>query len=157
MHRVSRSLAGRFVSSLIVTMLVFMCITLGWASAQQGIPASGQQQAATDVKGTWSGTFFSNHSNMAPFTLTVVINADSRAHLVGNSTLNSDCLKDAKLQVTVTGSTVVLAGSDQDGDNITIRGTVDRTGTLLKSNYILNGSATGKCENDDGTGSLGKR
>lgn len=124
----------------------------------QGTSAAvSSQTPATDVRGTWSGTFYSKHSNVAPFTMTVVINPDSRGHLIGNSTLNSDCLKGAILQVTVTGSKVVLAGSDQEGDNITVRGTVDGTGTLLNANYILNGSATGKCETDDGTGSLGKR
>ena len=62
-----------------------------------------------------------------------------------------------QLEVTVTGSKVVLAGSDEEGDNITVRGTVDKTGTLLKSSYILNGSATGRCETDTGTGSLARR
>ena len=114
-------------------------------------------QSTTDVKGTWSGTFFSAHSNVAPFTMTVVISPNSRGHLVGSSTLNSECLKGASLSVTVTGSTVVLAGSDQGGDNITVRGALDSTGTLLKANYILNGSATGRCETDDGTGTLAKR
>lgn len=37
----------------------------------------------------------------------------------------------------------MLAGSDEDGNNITVRGTVDAAGTLLHSKYILNGSATG--------------
>lgn len=119
--------------------------------------ASSTQQPAADFKGAWSGTFFSKYANVPPFTMTIVINPDSRGHLIGSSTLNSDCLKDARLEVTVTGSTVVLAGSDEDGDNITIRGTVDKTGTLLKANYILNGSAAGRCETDNGTGSLAKR
>jgi hypothetical protein len=119
--------------------------------------AGPTQQAATDVRGTWSGTFFSKHSNVEPFTMTVVINPDSRGHLIGSSALNSDCLKGAQLEITVTGSKVVLAGSDEEGDNITMRGTVDKTGTLLKASYILNGSATGRCETDDGTGNLAKR
>jgi len=38
-----------------------------------------------------------------------------------------------------------------------VRGTVDKTGTLLKASYILNGSATGRCETDNGTGNLAKR
>jgi hypothetical protein len=113
--------------------------------------------AATDVTGTWSGTFSSNHSGVAPFTITVVITPDSRGHLVGNSTLNSHCLKAAQLEVTITGSTVVLAGSDKAGDNMTLRGSLDSTGTLLDSAYILNGSATGGCETDDGKGTLMKR
>jgi hypothetical protein len=125
---------------------------------KQAASTSGSaQQPSTDFTGTWSGTFYSNHSNVAPFTMTVVINPDSRGHLIGSSTLNSNCLKGARLEVTVTSSKVVLAGSDEEGDNITVRGTVDNTGALLKANYILNGSATGRCETDDGTGSLAKR
>jgi len=126
-------------------------------SKQTTSAAGSTQQAATDVKGTWSGTFFSKHSNVAPFTMTVVISPDSHGHLIGSSSLNSDCLKGAQLEVTVTGSQVVLAGSNEAGDNITVRGTVDNTGTLLKAKYILNGSATGSCETDDGTGTLAKR
>ena len=126
-------------------------------SKQATSAAESKQQPATEIRGTWSGTFFSKHSNVAPFTMTVVINPDSRGHLIGSSTLNSDCLKDVRLEVTVTGSKVVLAGSDENGDNITVRGTVDKTGTLLKASYILNGSATGRCETDDGTGNLAKR
>ncbi len=125
--------------------------------SKQAISGAGPTQPAAEVRGTWSGTFYSKHSNVAPFTMTVVINPDSRGHLIGSSTLSSDCLKDARLEVTVTGSNVVLAGSDEDGDNITVRGTVDKTGALLKASYILNGSATGRCETDDGTGNLAKR
>ena len=126
-------------------------------SKQATSAAESKQQPATEISGTWSGSFFSKHSNVAPFTMTVVINPDSRGHLIGSSTLNSDCLKDVRLEVTVTGSNVVLAGSDENGDNITVRGTVDKTGTLLKASYILNGSATGRCETDNGTGNLAKR
>jgi len=114
-------------------------------------------QPSADVKGNWSGTLFSKHSSVQPFTVTVVISPDSQGHLVGNSSLNSDCLKGAHLQVTVNGSNVVLAGSSDAGDTITIRGTVDSTGTLLKASYILNGSPSGNCETDDGTGNLTKR
>ena len=128
------------------------------AQSKQATSAAGAtQQPAAEVRGTWSGTFFSKHSNVSPFTMTVVINPDSRGHLIGSSTLNSDCLKDVRLEVTVTGSNVVLAGSDESGDNITVRGTVNKTGTLLKASYILNGSATGRCETDNGTGNLAKR
>jgi hypothetical protein len=40
---------------------------------------------------------------------------------------------------------------------MTLRGSLDSTGTLLKSTYVLNGSATGGCETDDGTGTLAKQ
>jgi len=144
---------------LLLSLLVMMGVPSLLATSLAGTSsASGTtQQAAADVRGTWSGTFFSKHSNVAPFTMTVVINPDARGHLVGNSTLNSDCLKGAQLEATVTGSKVVLAGSDEEGDSITVRGTVDSTGTLLKATYILNGSASGRCETDDGAGSLARR
>jgi hypothetical protein len=140
-----------------VPMVVLFSLLTGVIALQCSSPAGSTQQGAADVTGTWSGTFFSKHSNVAPFTMTVVINPDSRGHLVGSSTLNSDCLKGAQLEVTVTGSKVVLAGSDEEGDSITVRGTVDSTGALLKASYILNGSASGRCETDDGTGNLAKR
>jgi len=143
---------------LLLPLLLLMTM-MGAASlyATSQIVSAGSTQPGLDVRGTWSGAFFSKHSNVAPFTMTVVINPDSRGHLIGTSSLNSDCLKGVQLEVTVTGSQVVLAGSDEEGDSMTVRGTVDKTGTLLKTNYILNGSASGRCETDDGTGSLAKR
>jgi hypothetical protein len=125
-----------------------------WSFTLMTIIGSASLYGATDIKGRWSGTFYSNHSDVAPFTITVVINPDSRGHLVGSSNLTSHCLKDAHLEVTVTGSNVVLVGSDKEGDNITLRGSVDNTGSLLKTTYILNGSASGACETDDGKGTL---
>jgi len=144
----------------LMTMIGAACLYAAPADAQSKqatSAASSTQEPAIEIRGTWSGTFFSKHSNVAPFTMTVVINPDSGGHLIGTSTLSSDCLKDVRLEVTVTGSKVVLSGSDESGDNITVRGTVDKTGALLKASYILNGSATGRCETDDGTGNLAKR
>jgi hypothetical protein len=151
--------------TLLFRVLLFsLLVLMGAASLYAASPgdrsasaAGSTQQPATDFRGTWSGTFFSKHSNAAPFTMTVVISPDSRGHLIGSSSLNSECLKGAQLEVTVTGSNIVLAGSDEEGDSMTVRGTVDKTGTLLQASYILNGSATGKCETDDGAGSLAKR
>jgi len=118
---------------------------------------SGTSQGSSPLKGTWSGSFFSRYSNVPGFTMTVVINANSSGHLVGDSSLNSVCLKGAKLQVTVNGSNVVLAGSDQEGDSLTLHGTLDSTDSLIQASYILNGSPSGRCETDDGTGNLSKR
>jgi hypothetical protein len=137
---------------LIAVILCLPLIISSKAGAQEAARAAG-----VDFRGTWSGTFFSKHSNIAPFTLTVVIASNSEGRLVGNSSHNSSCLKDLQLQVTVTGSRIVLAGSDSDGDNITVRGTMDKTGTIVKSSYVLNGSATGQCETDDGAGTLAER
>ncbi len=152
-----------FSSSMFLLSLLLM-VTIGTASLcsarpadDQSKPSSSAQKTATDFTGTWSGTFFSKHANVAPFTMTVVINRDSNGHLIGTSTLNSNCLKDVSLEVTVKGPQITLAGSDDEGDNITVRGTVDSTGTMLKANYILNGSASGRCETDGGTGNLAKR
>ena len=126
-------------------------------SKQPTSDAGSTQQATTDVRGNWSGTFFSEDSTVAPFTLAVVITSNSSGHLLGSSTLDSDCLKNAQVEVTVSGSKVVLAGNNKEGDNITVQGTLDKTGTVLTSTYILNGSATGGCETDNGTGTLAKQ
>ena len=140
-----------------MTSTIFRALLLSSLSLIIIVPAVSVH-ADTNVTGNWSGTFSSNHSNVAPFTIVVVINQDSTTgRITGNSTLASRCLKGAHLEVTVTGSSVVLAGSDEQGDNMTIRGSLDETGTLLNSTYILNGSAAGACETDDGTGTLTKR
>jgi hypothetical protein len=152
-----------FSSRVLPLLLLWLLVTTGTSlcSARpadgQNTPSSSTPPAATNFTGTWSGTFFSKHANVAPFTMTVVINADSHGHLTGASTLSSDCLKNVRLEVTVKGAQITLAGSDDEGDNIMVRGTVDGAGTLLKANYILNGSASGRCETDDGTGNLAKR
>ena len=132
-------------------LLVFVMIAVVFAS----VP--GSAQTASDIKGTWSGTFQSVHPDMTPFTMTVVISANSSGHLVGVSDLVSECVRGVTLQVTVNGTNVVLAGSDPEGDSITLRGGLDTSGTLLNLHYIVNGSASGKCETDQGSGTLGKR
>ena len=135
----------------LVAFLLIMPVAIVAQADHKQSSGAANAQAPVEFNGTWSGTFFPKHSNVAPFTFTVVVSRDSRGHLVGNSSLSSNCLSGLQLQVTVNGSNVVLAGSTEEGDNITVRGTVDKSGTLLKGRYILNGSATGKCETDDGT------
>ena len=139
--------------SSFAALLILVGATYISASGQTGV----KQPSAADVRGTWSGTFFSKHNNVTSFTITVVISPDSSGHLVGNSSLSSDCLKNARLQVTFSGSQLVLSGRDDSGDNITLRGMLDTTSSMLKTSYILNGSATGRCETDNGTGNLAKR
>jgi hypothetical protein len=114
------------------------------------------QQTSPDLRGTWSGTFISKNSEISPFTITLKINQDSGGHLVGDASLVSDCLKSHRLHVRLADSNVELAGSDADGDIVTFSGTVDNTGTMLKLNYIVNGSPRGKCQIDDGTGTMAK-
>ena len=127
-----------------------------WAIASINLPHALAAATKTELAGTWSGTFQSDHSNMKPFTITVVITPDANGHLVGKSNLESKCVKGITLQVTTSGSNVVLAGSDDDGDNLTLRGTLDPAGTLMNMRYIANGSASGRCETDQGAGTMGK-
>lgn len=140
-----------------------LIIVIGAGSLCSARPAEAKSEpapsaaASPDVKGTWSGTFFPKHANVPAFTITVAISEDADGSLIGDSSLNSNCVKGVRLKVTVTGSKVVLAGSDERGANITVRGTIDKTGTLMKSTYILNGGATGSCETDRGSGDLSKR
>ena len=110
-----------------------------------------------DIRGTWSGKFVSNEPSEVPFRMTVVIRRDAHGQLAGTSTLTSKCVQHAQLQVTVTGSEVAMSGSDELGDNVTLHGTIDKAGRLLKSTYIVDGSMTGRCETDTGTGVLTKR
>src|SRR5713226_875531 len=110
-----------FSSSMFLLSLLLM-VTIGTASLcsarpadDQSKPSSSAQTTATDFPGTWSGTFFSKHANVAPFTMTVVINRDSNGHLIGTSTLNSNCLKDVSLEVTVKGPQITLAAAMTKG------------------------------------------
>ena len=112
-----------------------------------------------NVQGTWLGTFRSRHSQAAPFTLTVVIGPDTHGRMLGhmiNQSGITSCLArgDVDLYVIVNGSDVVLAGTDQVGNTLTFHGTIDNTGKVLTFNYVTNGSASGKCESDDGTANL---
>ncbi len=157
----------RAFGSSILSWLVLVSFYLSapaWADAQQVAQdappppaAAASQKPVADITGAWSGTLFSSHSDEGSFTITVVITRDVNAHLVGNSSLSSDCLRGARLQAKVSGANVTLAGSDEEGDNLTVSGTLDPTGNVLEASYVLNASATGKCETDDGKGQLARR
>jgi len=105
--------------------------------------------------GIWSGNFSSR--NFASFPMTITITQDTTGRLRGAATLSSQCITEATLVVTVSGSNISLAGSDSLGDNITFRGTIDPGGAQLTLSYIANGSASGRCETDQGTGIAGKQ
>ena len=155
-----KTISFRMALRLLLLLMILMAANSLFAVspvAQTGQAASAAdsgQDSAFDVTGTWSGKFVSKDESLPPFTITVVINADSQGNLVGKSTLTSRCVKHAQLKVKVEGSKVELAGSDAQGDNLTLRGTLDDTGTILNSSYILDGSATGKCEPEGGKGTL---
>ncbi len=155
------------IKTLVIRVLFFVLISAVGAELIHGSGTSGNQHSNAvsasassrqpDVRGTWSGTFISRNADIAPFTITVVISANSAGHLIGDASLVSACLDNHGLQVTVTGSNIVLAGSDARGDTVTFSGTIDNTGTLLTLDYIINGSASARCEIDNGTGTMGKR
>jgi hypothetical protein len=123
---------------------VFLCLFLVAAPLLQ---ATTQHNVATanNLLGTWSGTFMSQHENVDPFTITVVIDRDAKGNLVGTAELSSNCIKGTKLQVAVNGADISLAG------------TIDGSGTVLDLRYIVNGSSSGRCESDNGTGNMGRR
>ena len=113
--------------------------------------------AQANLSGNWTGTFTSNHSDIPPFFLSVIITSDNTGRLTGNSTLEAKCMKNANLNITIDGTSIIFAGNDGHGDNLTIRGTLDPSGTIIDSTYIMNASQGGACETDDGKGSLQKR
>lgn len=144
-------------SILLLTCLISVFPIAAVGYQQRNAATISSQNAPVDVSGTWSGSFQSKHADKSPFTMTIVVAPDSHGELVGTASLASDCFEDSVLHVTVEGSKVVLAGSDSQGDSITFRGSLDSSGTILKLRYILNGSASARCESDEGEGSMGKR
>jgi hypothetical protein len=142
---------------LLACLISILSIPASGYSPNGAATGTAAQPGSRDVTGTWSGTFQSTHRETSPFTMTIVIGPDSGGQLLGNASLASDCFTDSVLHVTVDGSTVVFAGSDSGGNSITFRGGLDSSRTLLKMHYVVNGSASARCESDEGEGSLGKR
>jgi hypothetical protein len=157
---IAKTFSPKVTLGSLVLMLVMQagaCHALSLARSQAAHslnPAASSEGDLIDVRGTWSGKFVSKHPENPAFTMTVIVSPDANGDLIGRSTLNSRCLKRAQLKVTVEGSRIIFAGSDEQGDSITVRGTIDETGAIVKAAYILDGSATGRCETDDGTGTL---
>lgn len=145
---------------LLVALPFWTTTTCSGSAAADGRTSSNASesgQAAPDLTGTWSGTLVTENQKSRPVPITVVISRDSKGALFATSSLSSDCVKNPRLQVTVTSSAVVLAGSDADGNSLTLRGTLDKAGTLLTMNFIANGSASGRCQTINGTGTLRRR
>jgi hypothetical protein len=144
---------------LAAAVTLLLSITLGSGSLEAAASGNSSASAGTaaDLRGTWSGAFQSDYSDEAPFTLTVKVDRDGQGRLIGKATHDSRCLRDLEFQVTINNSDVSLAGSDDQGNSMTFRGTLDTSGTVLTLRYIINGSAGGRCELDNGTGTLGKR
>jgi hypothetical protein len=117
----------------------------------------GASAGMLSVAGRWSGAFQSNTTSLAPFMVEAIINQDTNGNLTATiSFADSPCISSANLKGTITGMNLVLAGSDSVGDNITFRGSTNASGTQMSLAYVLNASASGRCETDNGTGTLSK-
>jgi hypothetical protein len=108
--------------------------------------------ASSPFDGVWRGTLSSR--NYAPLPVTLILNQGDK--LTGAVSLISPCLRSADLEITTEGSNIRLAGTDAEGDTITFNGSLDRNGTHLVMRYILNASSSGRCQIDDGAGTLAK-
>jgi hypothetical protein len=139
-------------------LLMLQALTAGVGLLPRTSVAIAASPDAHDVHGTWSGTFRARHSHPAPFTLNLAIGTDNHGRIINQSGIIS-CLArgDIDLHVIVNGSDVVLAGADAVGNTLTFHGTIDSTGKVLNFNYTTNGSASGKCESDNGTAVLQKQ
>jgi hypothetical protein len=133
---------------------LWLVMTLFSAAVTVSLTVSSQAGTTPSIMGTWEGRFSSH--NFASFPVTLVINQGFGGKLTGAVNLVSPCLRNADLEITTQGSKVVLAGSDADGDTITLKGTVDDRGTELTMTYVLHGSGSGGCETDEGAGTLNK-
>jgi hypothetical protein len=132
----------RFLIVVVVTLILLPGTLRGASQPLHGALA-----------GTWSGRVSS--INFASFAVTIKITPDLKAHMVG---VGSPCLGEADLVVTTTGSnSVTLAGSSKAGESITFKGTMDSSGKQLDLTYITNGSASARCETDQGAGTLDKQ
>lgn len=134
-------------SSLLATLLSITVVL--------SLPARSAVAQAPSLTGTWEGKLSSR--NYAPAPVILVINQGVGAKLAGAINRFSPCLQEADLEIEIKGSTIVVAGSDPDGNTLTLKGSVDANGTHLAVTYILNGSVSGNCETDDGSGTLTKR
>ena len=82
------------------------------------------------MSGVWSETLFSNHSTAGSFTITVLL---------------LPILKDGQGACDCQTVTLLVTA----GQSYLWTGNFDSTGKVLRASYILNGSASGKCETDE--------
>lgn len=137
-----------FRSCIVAALVLASAILL---AAQNAPSAAGGNPPV----GKFTGNFLSHH--FPSFPLTITISQDSNGKFTGVAALGSRCIANATLTIAVNGSNISLAGSDPEGDNITFKGMIQPGGTQLTLDYIVNGSASGRCETDQGTGTLFKQ
>lgn len=107
------------------------------------------------VAGRWSGPFQSTDTSSLSFTARLLINQDANGNLAAAASfIGSPCIESANLKGAIVGLNVTLSGSDSIGDSITLHGTTNTSGTQMVLRYTLNAGASGRCETDNGTGTL---
>ena len=129
------------------SLCVLAILTAGWSPRQSAVPSR--------FAGVWHGTLSSR--NYASVPVTLIINQGLDVKLTGAVNLISPCIRNADLDVTTTSSTIVLAGTDSEDDTITFKGSLNDDATQMAMSYILNGSPSGDCETDDGSGTLTRK
>ena len=113
------------------------------------------QDQAGVLPGNWSGTMQSVVAGSPLVALTANINRDSSGAITSTFHMTNGCLIDMSLSVAVSGTQITFAGSDEKGDSLTFRGTLSSSNRLSLT-YSLNGSASARCEADQGTAILTK-
>lgn len=137
------------------TFRLFAVSLLGLWTVVAAVPQVGTAIGGGPAAGKWAGDLSSR--NYASFPATLTITQDATGTLRGAAVLSSPCVREGVLVVRINGSNISLAGSDREGDNITFRGAIDSTGKQMTLSYIVNGSASGRCETDQGSGTLTKQ
>jgi len=115
----------------------------------------GSPSTRSALVGKWNGRVSS--VNFSSFAVTIEIgpDSDSKAHLVGEG---SPCFAEADLAVTITGpNSVNVAGRRKAGETIILKEILDSSEKQLDVTYITNGSASARCETDQGAGTLDKQ
>src|SRR5689334_9530931 len=121
---------------LLSRVFLYLILALAsWASNSVTAYAQTEQTSSTDhtsfdLAGTWSGTLTPNDRALKSVPINVVIAMDAKGVLFAASILASDCIKDPTFHVSRVGSVIVLAGSDAEGDSLTLRGALDKTASL---------------------------
>jgi hypothetical protein len=129
--------------------------SLGLTAILAVLSVMAMAQGKSAAAGNWSG-HFSSH-NFASFPVSFAITQDVQGNLHGKANMVHPCMKDGDLIVTIVGNNIVLGGSDADGDTVTFRGTLNPEGKVLDLSFVMNGSPSGRCETDQGSGSMVKQ
>src|SRR5207237_4021730 len=131
------------------------CLIVLWTTLAVPTGMVGQQPSPSPV-GTFRGTLTSRYHGAFPVSIDISEKGKGKFH--GIAALTAKCFAgNATFQVTVSGTSITIAGSDAAGDNITVKGQIDPTTLRLTLSYIANGSASGRCVTAHAWGMRAKR